>query len=97
MKKFSKKVSMLKKVETFFGMLVKNLAHTHRFEHEPSGLRSKHLTTRPRTPEVCELRAETSCRAEKNHPHFSIKLAYRKSNQERQDYVRSCREFQEKS
>ena len=35
------------------------IAHTHRFEHEPSGLKSKHLTTIPRTPELCELRAET--------------------------------------
>ena len=60
-------------------MLVKKLAHTHRFEHEPSGLKSKHLTPRPRTPELCELWAETSCRAEK-HPHFTITLAYRKCN-----------------
>ena len=28
------------------------LAHTHRFEHETSGLKSKHLTIRPRTPEL---------------------------------------------
>ena len=34
----------------------KKLAHTHGFEH---GLKSKHLTTRPRTPELCDLRAET--------------------------------------
>ena len=35
------------KVRTFcFGILVKKkLAHTHGFEHEPSGLKSKHLTT----------------------------------------------------
>ena len=26
-------------------LLVKTLAHTHRFEHEPSELKSKHLTT----------------------------------------------------
>ena len=59
-----------KKVETCFGMLVKKLAHTHRFEHEPSGLKSKHLTARPRTSELCELRAETSCRAKKNNRTF---------------------------
>ena len=41
------------------GILVKKLAHTHGFEHEPSGLKSKHLTTGPRTPELCDLRAET--------------------------------------
>ena len=27
--------------------LVKKLAHTHRFEHESSGFKSKHLTTTP--------------------------------------------------
>ena len=33
-----------KKVETFcFGMLVNKLAHTHRFEHEPSGLKASIL------------------------------------------------------
>ena len=48
------------KVRTFCsGILVKKLAHTHGFEHEPSGLKSKHLTTRPGTPELCDLRAET--------------------------------------
>ena len=48
------------KVRTFcFEILVKKLAHTHGFEHEPSGLKSKHLTTGPRTPELCDLRAET--------------------------------------
>ena len=48
------------KVRIFcFGLLVKKLAHTPGFEHEPSGLKSKHLTTRPRTPELCDLRAET--------------------------------------
>ena len=68
--KFSKKKShkaekreeshSAEKVRTFcFGILVKKLAHTHGFEHEPSGLKSKHLTTRPRTPELCDLRAET--------------------------------------
>ena len=48
-----------KKVKTFcFGILVKKLAHTHGFEHETSGLKSKHLTTRPRTRETCELPRE---------------------------------------
>ena len=48
------------KVRTFcFGILVKKLAHTLGFEHETPGLKSKHLTTRPRTPELCDLRAET--------------------------------------
>ena len=47
------------KVRTFcFGILVKKLAHTHGFEHETSGLKSKHLTTRPRTRETCELPRE---------------------------------------
>ena len=55
-----------KKVRTFcFGILVKKLAHTHGFEHEPSGLKSKFLTTRPRTPELCDLRAETRVVARK--------------------------------
>ena len=67
-KNFRKKVSQSRKkgeshsaeVRTFcFGILVKKLAHTHGFEHEPFGLKSKHLTTRPRTPELCDLRAET--------------------------------------
>ena len=49
----------------YFGMLVKKLAHTHQFEHKTSGLKSKHLATRPRTPELCNLPAGTSCRAEK--------------------------------
>ena len=41
-----------------------------------SGLKSKHLTTRPRTPELCELPAETRVRgiARKKHPHFPITL-----------------------
>ena len=48
-----------KKVRTFcFGILVKKLAHIHGFEHETSGLKSKHLTTRPRTRETCELPRE---------------------------------------
>ena len=42
-----------------FEKLAKKLAHTHGPEHDPSGLRSKHLTTRSRTPELCDLRAET--------------------------------------
>ena len=47
------------KVRTFcFGILVKKLAHTPGFEHETSGLKSKHLTTRPRTRETCELPRE---------------------------------------
>ena len=41
-----------------FGILVKKLAHTHGFDHETSGLKSKHLTTRPRTRETCELPRE---------------------------------------
>ena len=65
---------MPKKVRTFcFGKLVKKLAHTHGFEHETSGLKTKHLTTRPRTRETCEL-----SRGKKKHPHFPITLAYRK-------------------
>ena len=36
----------------------KKLAHTHGFEHETSGFKSKHLTTRPRTRETCELPRE---------------------------------------
>ena len=71
-----------KKVRTFcFGKLVKKLAHTHGFEHKPSGLKSKHLTTRPRTPELCDLRAETRVVArKKKHPHFPITLAHHKCN-----------------
>ena len=34
------------------------LAHTHRFEHETSGLKSKHLTTRPRPRGLCDLPRE---------------------------------------
>ena len=75
-RKFSKKKShkaekreeshSAEKVRTFcFGILVKKLAHTHGFEHEPSGLKSKHLTTRPRTPELCDLQAETRVVARK--------------------------------
>ena len=44
---------------SLFRITCKKLAHAHGFEHEPSGLKSKHLTTRPRTPELCDLRAET--------------------------------------
>ena len=71
-----------KKVRTFyFGILVKILAHTHGFEHETSGLKSKHLTTRPRTRETCELPREIRVVArKKKHPHFPITLAYRKCN-----------------
>ena len=70
-----------KKVRTFcLGILVKKLAHTHGFEHETSGLKSKHLTTRPRTRETCELPREIRelSRGKKKHPHFPITLAYRK-------------------
>ena len=73
-----------KKVRTFcFGILVKKLAHTHGFEHETSGLKSKHLTTRPRTRETCELPREIRelSRGKKKHPHFPITLAYRKCKQ----------------
>ena len=65
-----------------FGILVKKLAHTHGFEHETSGLKSKHLTTRPRTRETCELPREIRelSRGKKKHPHFPITLAYRKCN-----------------
>ena len=48
----------------------KKLAHTQRFENESSGLKSKNLT-RLRTPEVCDLPAKTSCRAEKSTRTFS--------------------------
>ena len=76
-KKFSKKKShkaekreeshSAEKVRTFcFGILVKKLAHTHGFEHEPSGLKSKHLT-RPRTREMCDLPREMRVVARKNN------------------------------
>ena len=39
-------------------LLQNTLAHTHGFEHETSGLKSKHLTTRPRTHEMCDLPRE---------------------------------------
>ena len=49
-----------KKVNTLcFGLLVKNLAHRHRFKHEPSALKIEHITARPRTLELSELRGET--------------------------------------
>ena len=55
-----KKSHSAEKVRTFcFGILVKKLAYTHGFEHEPSGSKSKHLTTRPQTTELSDLRAET--------------------------------------
>ena len=70
-----------------FGILVKKLAHTHGFEHESSGLKSKHLTTRPRTPELCDLRAETrELACGKKHPHFPITLAYRKCQNFKNNY-----------
>ena len=69
MKKISRKVLqsrnvgsliVAKKVKTFcFGIPVKKPAHTHGLEHQTSGLKSKHLTTRPRTPDLCDLQAET--------------------------------------
>ena len=69
---------MPKKVNLLFRVF-KKLAHTHGFDHEPSGLKSKHLTTRPRTPELCDLRAERrELSPEKKHPHFPITHAYRK-------------------
>ena len=52
-----KSLIVQKKVRTFcFRILVKNLAHTHGFEHETSGLESKHLTTRPRTRATCRVK-----------------------------------------
>ena len=59
---------------------MKKVAHTHGFEHELSGLKSKHLTTRPRTSELCDLRAETrELSPGKKAPALSQTLAYRKS------------------
>ena len=53
------------------------------FEHKTSGLKSKHLNTRPRTPELCDwLKRELS--REKKHPQFPITLAYRKCNHVKQ-------------
>ena len=79
-KKFSKKNSQSRKREEYLlRNTCKKVAHTHGFEHEPSGLKSKHLTTRPRTPELCDLRAETRALSRgKKHPRFPITLAYRK-------------------
>ena len=67
--KFSKKKSQSRKGVShsaekseafcFVIFVKKKLAHTHGFQHEYSGLKSKHLTTRPRTPELCDLLAET--------------------------------------
>ena len=51
--------------------LRKKLAYTHRWEHESSELKSKHLTDRPRTPELCELRAETRVVTRKKAPALS--------------------------
>ena len=72
LKNFEKKVSQSRKSLTKPKSLIvpkksqnlllrntcKKLAHTHGFEHETSGLKSKHLTTRPRTRETCELPRE---------------------------------------
>ena len=58
-------------------MRVKKLAHTHRFEHGIFGLKSKYFTTRPRTPELCDLWAETrELLRRKKHLRFPITLAY---------------------
>ena len=88
LKKFRKKVSQSRKgvgvsVPKSENLLLRNtckkLVHTHGLEHEPSGLKSKHLTTRPRTPGLCDLRAETrELSSGKKHPHFPITLAHRK-------------------
>ena len=71
-----------KKAKTFcIETVVKKLAHKHGFERKHSGLKSNHLTTRPRTAEFCDLRAETRDVArKKKHPHFPMTLAYRKCN-----------------
>ena len=72
LKNFEKKVSQSRKkshkaekshsAEKSQNLLLRNtckkLAHTHGFEHETSGLKSKQLTTRPRTRETCELPRE---------------------------------------
>ena len=96
LKNFRKKVSQSRKIlivpkRTFcFGILVKKLAQTHGFEHETSGLKSKHLTTRPRTPELCDLRAETrELSRGKKHPHFSITLAHRKCKKSQNSFRRT--------
>ena len=75
-----------KNVRTFcFRILLKILAHTHGFEHETSGLKSKHLTTRPRTRETCDLPREMrELSRGKKHPHFPITLVYRKCNKRAQ-------------
>ena len=87
---------MPKKVRTFcFGILVKKLAHTHGFEHETSGLKSKHLTTRPRTRESCELPREIRVVArKKKHPHFPITLAYRKCKKQYCQIIKKIDFFQ---
>ena len=56
---------------------LKKLAHRHGFEPGPSGLKSKHLTARPKKSELCDLRSETRelSRGKKNS-HFPITLAY---------------------
>ena len=56
----------------------KNTSAYARFEHETSGLKNKHLTTRQRTSELCDLPRETRVVARKKRPHFPITLAYRK-------------------
>ena len=70
-KKFSKKglkkpkkgrgsLILSKKVRIFcFENFVKKIAHSHGFEPGPSGLKSKHLTARPKKSGLCDLRSET--------------------------------------
>ena len=69
----------------------KKIAHTHGFEHETSGLKSKHLTTIPRTCELCDLPLETSCGPEKKRPNFPKTLAYRKCKQ--LETTRRCKHY----
>ena len=51
----SKKV----RIFCFENFVKKKLAHRHGFEPGPSGLKSKHLTARPKKSELCDLRSET--------------------------------------
>ena len=92
----SRKVSECRKKSepSASGILVNKLAHTHGFEHKTSGLKSKHLTTRPRTPELCDLPREMRelSRGKKKHPQFfPITLAYRKcKNHDRERKFTTC-------
>ena len=56
----------------------KKLAHRRGFEPGPYGLKSKHLTARPKKCELCDLRSEMRVVARKKNSHFPITLAYRK-------------------